>query len=114
MSAQQDRIDRSLKRLGLQLAKGRGKAFKITAIGRTTACRRASRFPALLSSPPSCDRRGPAGVGANPPGSGLLPPNRRSDGNRLRAKRLNTPQILSRGELLPAKHSHGRHARVFH
>ena len=33
MSAQQDRIDRSLKRLGFQLAKGRGKAFKITAIG---------------------------------------------------------------------------------
>jgi hypothetical protein len=33
MSAQHDRIDRSLKRLGFQLAKGRGKAFKITAIG---------------------------------------------------------------------------------
>ena len=33
MSAQQDRIDRSLKRLGFQLAKGRGKAFKITAVG---------------------------------------------------------------------------------
>ena len=33
MSAQQERIDRSLKRLGFQLAKGRGKAFKITAIG---------------------------------------------------------------------------------
>ena len=33
MSAQQDRIDRSLKRLGFQLAKGRGKAFKITTIG---------------------------------------------------------------------------------
>jgi len=31
MSAQQDRIERSLKRLGFQLAKGRGKAFKITA-----------------------------------------------------------------------------------
>ena len=26
-----DRIERSLKRLGFQLAKGRGKAFKITA-----------------------------------------------------------------------------------
>jgi hypothetical protein len=33
MSAQQDRIERSLKRLGFQIAKGRGKAFKITAIG---------------------------------------------------------------------------------
>ena len=33
MSAQQDRIERSLKRLGFQLAKGRGKAFKITAVG---------------------------------------------------------------------------------
>ena len=33
MSAQQERIDRSLKRLDFQLAKGRGKAFKITAIG---------------------------------------------------------------------------------
>jgi hypothetical protein len=33
MSAQQDRIERSLKRLGFQLAKGRGKAFKIAASG---------------------------------------------------------------------------------
>ena len=33
MSAQQDRIERSLKRLGFQLGKGRGKAFKITAAG---------------------------------------------------------------------------------
>jgi len=33
MSAQQDCIDRSLKRLGFQLAKGRGKTFKITATG---------------------------------------------------------------------------------
>jgi len=32
-SAQEDRIARSLKRLGFQLGKGRGKAFKITAIG---------------------------------------------------------------------------------
>ena len=31
MSAQQERIARSLKRLGFQLGKGRGKAFKITA-----------------------------------------------------------------------------------
>ena len=31
MSAQQDRIERSLKRLGFQRAKGRGKGFKITA-----------------------------------------------------------------------------------
>jgi hypothetical protein len=32
MGAQQDRIERSLRRLGFQLAKGRGnKAFKITA-----------------------------------------------------------------------------------
>jgi hypothetical protein len=31
MSAQRDRIERSLKRLGFQLGKGRGKAFKITA-----------------------------------------------------------------------------------
>jgi len=37
MSAQQDRIERSLKRLGFQLAKGRGKAFKITAAGGTLA-----------------------------------------------------------------------------
>jgi hypothetical protein len=29
MSAQQNRIERSLKRLGFQLAKGRGKAFKV-------------------------------------------------------------------------------------
>jgi hypothetical protein len=29
VSAQQDRIERSLKRLGFQLAKGRGKAFKV-------------------------------------------------------------------------------------
>ena len=33
MSAQQDRIERSLKRLGFQLGKGRGKAFKITVAG---------------------------------------------------------------------------------
>jgi hypothetical protein len=33
MSAQQDRIERSLKRLGFQLGKGRGKAFKVTAVG---------------------------------------------------------------------------------
>jgi hypothetical protein len=33
MSAQQSRIERSLKRLGFRLAKGRGKAFKITATG---------------------------------------------------------------------------------
>jgi hypothetical protein len=33
MSAQQERIARSLKRLGFQLGKGRGKAFKITAGG---------------------------------------------------------------------------------
>jgi hypothetical protein len=31
MSAREDRIARSLKRLGFQLAKGRGKAFKVTA-----------------------------------------------------------------------------------
>ena len=37
MSAQQDRIERSLKRLGFQLAKGRGKAFKVTAAGGGTA-----------------------------------------------------------------------------
>jgi hypothetical protein len=33
MSGQQDRIARSLKRLGFQLGKGRGKAFKITKTG---------------------------------------------------------------------------------
>jgi hypothetical protein len=33
MSAQQARIERSLKRLGFQLGKGRGKAFKVTAAG---------------------------------------------------------------------------------
>ena len=33
MSTQQDRIARSLKRLGFELGKGRGKAFKITAAG---------------------------------------------------------------------------------
>ena len=37
MSAQQDRIARSLKRLGFQLGKGRGKAFKITAAGGNSA-----------------------------------------------------------------------------
>jgi hypothetical protein len=37
MSAQQDRIERSLKRLGFQLGKGRGKAFKITAVGGSGA-----------------------------------------------------------------------------
>jgi hypothetical protein len=31
--AREDRIARSLKRLGFQLGKGRGKAFKITAVG---------------------------------------------------------------------------------
>ena len=34
---QQERIARSLKRLGFQLGKGRGKAFKITAAGGSTA-----------------------------------------------------------------------------
>jgi hypothetical protein len=33
MSAHQARIERSLKRLGFQLGKGRGKAFKIAAAG---------------------------------------------------------------------------------
>ena len=33
MSAQQARIERSLKRLRFQLAKGRGKAFKVIATG---------------------------------------------------------------------------------
>jgi hypothetical protein len=33
MSAQLSRIERSLKRLGFQIAKGRGKAFKITSAG---------------------------------------------------------------------------------
>jgi hypothetical protein len=33
MSGQEDRIARSLKRLGFQLGKGRGKAFKITTAG---------------------------------------------------------------------------------
>ena len=33
MSAQADRVARSLKHLGFQLGKGRGKAFKITAAG---------------------------------------------------------------------------------
>ncbi len=37
MSAQEDRIGRSLKRLGFQLGKGRGKAFKITAAGGSAA-----------------------------------------------------------------------------
>ena len=36
-SAREDRIARSLKRLGFQLGKGRGKAFKITAAGGSTA-----------------------------------------------------------------------------
>jgi hypothetical protein len=36
MSAQQDRIERSLKRLGFQLGKV-GKAFKITAVGGSAA-----------------------------------------------------------------------------
>ena len=35
--AQEDRIARSLKRLGFQLGKGRGSAFKITAAGGSTA-----------------------------------------------------------------------------
>ena len=33
MSAQQARIERSLKRLGFQLGKGRGRAFKVIATG---------------------------------------------------------------------------------
>jgi hypothetical protein len=37
MSGQQDRIERSLKRLGFQLGKGRGKSFKITAAGGSAA-----------------------------------------------------------------------------
>jgi len=37
MSAQEGRIARSLKRLGFELGKGRGKAFKITAAGGSTA-----------------------------------------------------------------------------
>ena len=37
MSGQQERIAGSLKRLGFQLGKGRGKAFKITAAGGSTA-----------------------------------------------------------------------------
>ena len=37
MSAQEDRIARSLKRLGFQLGKGRGKAFKIAAAGGSAA-----------------------------------------------------------------------------
>jgi hypothetical protein len=37
MSAQQERISRSLKRLGFQLGKGRGKAFKITVAGGSIA-----------------------------------------------------------------------------
>jgi hypothetical protein len=37
MSGQQDRISRSLKRLGFELGKGRGKAFKVTAAGGSTA-----------------------------------------------------------------------------
>jgi hypothetical protein len=37
MSAQQDRIERSLKRLGFQLAKARGNTFKITAAGGSLA-----------------------------------------------------------------------------
>ena len=34
---QQDRVARSLKRLGFQLGKGRGRAFKITAVGGSSA-----------------------------------------------------------------------------
>ncbi len=37
MSARQDRIERSLKRLGFQLGRGRGKAFKITVAGGSAA-----------------------------------------------------------------------------
>ena len=37
VSGQQERIARSLKRLGFQLGKDRGKAFKITAAGGSTA-----------------------------------------------------------------------------
>jgi len=49
--------------------------------------------PSLLSSLLRLQR--PSKVGANPPGPGLLPPHRRrSDGNSLRTKRLNVPQIL--------------------
>ena len=36
-SAQQERITRSLKRLGFELGKGRGKAFRITAAGGSAA-----------------------------------------------------------------------------
>jgi hypothetical protein len=41
-----------------------------------------STFFLALSYHP-CSRRGPADVGANPPGPRMLPPNRRSDGNSL-------------------------------
>jgi hypothetical protein len=37
MSAQQDRIERSLKRLGFQLGKGGRRAFKTTAISGLAA-----------------------------------------------------------------------------
>jgi hypothetical protein len=37
VSAQQDRIERSLKRLGFQLAKGRGKAFKVATTNGSLA-----------------------------------------------------------------------------
>jgi hypothetical protein len=37
MSGKQDRIARSLKRLGFQLGKGRGKAFKIIVAGGSVA-----------------------------------------------------------------------------
>jgi hypothetical protein len=33
MSAQQDRMERSLKRIGFQLGKGRGWSFKVMAAG---------------------------------------------------------------------------------
>ena len=37
LSGEQDRIERSLKRLGFQLGKGVGKAFKITEVGGSAA-----------------------------------------------------------------------------
>ena len=37
MSAQWDRIERSLKRLGFQLGRGRGRTFKITVAGGSSA-----------------------------------------------------------------------------
>jgi hypothetical protein len=37
VSGQQDRIERSLKRLGFQLGKGRGRGFKINTTGGSAA-----------------------------------------------------------------------------